>query len=150
MKTRSRDDRCIREAKVFQIATVISVTVRTMGSNLRRVWEDACLELGILPKFLPCRYGIRITQRRRPRVGIFLLECVRVENFLRVTGKKIEAHYSEAACDTIRMVESEPNCVAALNNNARGKHKRDAECREPTSYSAIALPRLRYSDCVVV
>src|SRR5262245_43136009 len=121
-----------------------------MGSNLRRVWKGAGLELGISPKFLPCRYGIGIAQRRRPRVGIFLLECVRLENFLRVAGKKIEAHYSEAACYTIRMIESEPNRVAALNHNARRKHKRGTECREAASDSTIALAGLSYSNSVVV
>ena len=150
MKAGSGDDRRVGEAKVLEIAAVVSMAVRTVGANRRGIRKAARRQLGVLPEFLPSPYGIGIAQGRRPRAGVFLGECVGLQNLARITGKEIEGHDSKTACDAIGLVEAEPNGVGALDHGVRWERQGHLERREPAADSAIALARLCDGDCVVV
>ena len=97
MKLRSRDNRRVRETKVFEIAAVVSVAIRAMGANLRGIRESVCPELRVLPKTLAGRYGCGVAQGRRPGVGIFFCERVRFQDLTRIGRKKIERYDPEPA-----------------------------------------------------
>src|SRR5437870_5719132 len=104
METRSRGNRCVGEAKVFEIAAIVSVAVRTMCTNRWRGWKRICFEFGVQPQLPAGLYRIRIAQRRRPCVGVFLREDARLQHLPRITGKKIESDNSETADDSVGMV----------------------------------------------
>src|SRR5436853_3370399 len=97
MKLRSRDNRRVREAKIFEIAAVVSVAVRTVGPNLRGIRESVCPKLRVLPKILAGRNGRGVAQGWRPGVGIFFRERVRFQHLARISSKKIQCYDPESA-----------------------------------------------------
>ena len=53
VKPGSSRNRSVGIAKIFEITTIVGVTVRTMGSNLWGVRKSAGLQLGVEPKLFP-------------------------------------------------------------------------------------------------
>ena len=53
VKPGSSRNRSVGIAKIFEITTIVGVTVRTMGSNLWGVRKSAGPQLGVEPKLFP-------------------------------------------------------------------------------------------------